>query len=165
VSGDRRRALRNRALPLLFGVGALHRRAAAMIEETDIAYRDSPIVAPGERPGRGPQPGDAAPDVAVAVGGRSLHDVLAGHIGHTIVGIGGADAPVTDPGVPVDTAAVDGPEAARRYRADDGALFVVRPDGYLGARGDGAAVERYFATLRAGRGRRRRGRRWHVSHT
>ena len=168
LRGDRRRALRNRLLPLVLGVGPVNRRAAAMIEETDIAYRNSPIVAPGERLGRGPQPGDSAPDVAGAVAGRSLHDVLAGHTGHTLVRIGGAAAPPTAFGVPVETVAADGADAARRYRAGEGAVFVVRPDGYLGARaeaGDGATLERYFAMVRAGRGRRRRGRGWQVSHT
>jgi 2-polyprenyl-6-methoxyphenol hydroxylase-like FAD-dependent oxidoreductase len=162
------RRLRNQAMHLATGLAPVQHALANQVEETDIEYRDSPIVAWEPRGVKGPRAGDAAPDVSGVE--PALHAALAS-AGHTAMYVagrgdppeplsagtgtrhvlvaesdpGGFDAVVHDPGRLVD----------RRYGiGDEGGLVLVRPDGYVGLRarlGDEAAVASYLARVTAQR--------------
>ncbi len=158
------RKLRKHVLQLATGLAPIRHRVAANIEETDIDYRESPIVV-NATDGDEVRAGDAAPDVAEL----RLHEVLARAKGHTALYIapGGDAMPPAgeEPGRSVlvaDTEPMDRPfdefvldperRVARRYGVDDddGALFLVRPDGYVGLRadlGDPRAIADYLACL------------------
>ena len=161
------RKLRNHALGLATALAPVQHVLADQIEETDIAYRDSAIVGSSDRR-KGPQPGDAAPDVAGIA--PALHTALAEATGHTALYVTGdeqmAAAPAAphgvrrllvaagDPGT-FDGALID-PERriAERYGiGKEGGLVLVRPDGYIGLRAsldDEAAVASYFAAVTGG---------------
>jgi 2-polyprenyl-6-methoxyphenol hydroxylase-like FAD-dependent oxidoreductase len=166
------RRLRNRLVHFATGLTPFNHLVARKTEETTICYTASPIVV-GKRRRHGPAPGEIAPDVA----GSGLQEALVAAArtaaaAHTIVSIAPAGAsPAVTASRPADTAlvlvadtAVPRPPAgatvlvdARRSIADrygvghNGGVFVVRPDGYVGAiadAGDDAAVAAYFAALR-----------------
>jgi 2-polyprenyl-6-methoxyphenol hydroxylase-like FAD-dependent oxidoreductase len=154
------RTLRNHLLHLASGLAPIRAELAHQIEETDINYRGSPIVA-GAGHSRGPKPGDAAPDVA----GLSLHTALAEGTEHSLLQIGGEPRDA-EPGVPGSVRRVFVSEGTssepgydltvfdpehriqRRYGVpDEGALFAIRPDGYIGLRanqGQTGATAGYF---------------------
>ena len=158
------RELRNHALGLATALAPVQHMLADQIEETDIAYRDSPIVGPSDRR-KGPQPGYAAPEVAGIA--PSLHTALAGATGHTALYVAGANEVPTAPAAggglrrllvaASDPGTFDGvlmdPErrVAERYGiGSEGGLVLVRPDGYIGLRAsldDEAAVASYFAAV------------------
>ncbi|MFB7087230.1 FAD-dependent monooxygenase [Streptomyces sp. NPDC056296] len=128
-----------------------------------VGYRDGPLAGPPCGPGDAPQPGDRAPDCAGLTAPLAAHplrllDVLRGHPGHVAL-LYAADpavlaAAVTAAGTTVrgvtvlareaspstpEALAVGGyhdaaGEFARLYRPEGPTGFVVRPDGYLGAR-------------------------------
>jgi 2-polyprenyl-6-methoxyphenol hydroxylase-like FAD-dependent oxidoreductase len=143
------RELRNHAAGALSHLGPFQRRAAEEVEETGIAYPDSPIVAnAGKRVPRGaPLAGDHAPS---ALG---LHERLRG-TNHVALAIGSdgaaeraADLAAAFPGL-VEPLAVSDPEFADRYgTGDHDALFVIRPDGYIAFRSVPADVEAARACL------------------
>jgi 2-polyprenyl-6-methoxyphenol hydroxylase-like FAD-dependent oxidoreductase len=161
------RKLRNQAVQVATGLGPVRHRLAAYTEETDVAYRDSPIVASADDRDDGPRPGDAAPDVREL----GLHQVLARSEWHTAMYIaptGDAEPPAgSEPGRTVLVTdlprapsgfgeVVLDPErkvAARYGLDDDGGLVIVRPDGYIGLRaelGDQRAIADYL--VRIGKG-------------
>jgi hypothetical protein len=124
---------------------------AAETEETRVTYRTSPVVERSHRSHRSPQPGDAAPDVAVV----NLHRTLARATGQTALYIAGrGQVPeliaasdiqrhvlVTDAKAPksaFDELIPDPDRAvAERYgTGENGGLFVIRPDGYIASRSD-----------------------------
>jgi 2-polyprenyl-6-methoxyphenol hydroxylase-like FAD-dependent oxidoreductase len=141
------RTLRNHLIHLASGLAPIRAELANQTEETNINYRGSPIVAGGKHSG-GPRPGDAAPDVA----GLSLHAALAEGTEHTLLQVGGAPRD-TEPGVPASVRRVfvsEGTSSEPGYDltlfdsehriqsrygvSDEGALFAIRPDGYIGLR-------------------------------
>jgi hypothetical protein len=143
------RRLRNRAMRVASGLSPIAHALAEETEETRVAYRDSPIVASSHRSQRGPQPGDAAPDV----GAVDLHRTLARATGQTALSIaarGQIPEPIADSSIqrhvlvtdtPAPTSAFDDvitdPDraVAARYGTDQhGGLFVIRPDGYIASR-------------------------------
>jgi 2-polyprenyl-6-methoxyphenol hydroxylase-like FAD-dependent oxidoreductase len=153
------RKLRNLALRVAAGFAPVRRKLADQTEETDITYAGSPIVAGS---------GEAAPDVPGLE--PALHSALAAGNGHTALYIAGSE------GQPSRLAAdqpdlrhllvggtSDGfddllpdPErrVAERYGAGaEGALVIVRPDGYIGLRtelGNDEAVRAYFERIFVG---------------
>jgi 2-polyprenyl-6-methoxyphenol hydroxylase-like FAD-dependent oxidoreductase len=158
------RGLRNLAFHVATGLAPVERKLAAELEMTSVAYRDSPMVA-RPRPGQeGPRPGEAAPDVPGL--DPPLHTVLAAGSGHTALYIAGANgqprrlAPERDGVRHVLVAEAGAPESfddlvadperlvAQRYGVGDrGGLVLVRPDGYVGMRGeldDAAALHAYL---------------------
>jgi 2-polyprenyl-6-methoxyphenol hydroxylase-like FAD-dependent oxidoreductase len=160
--------LRNQAVKVATGLAPIRQRLAAHTEETDVAYRDSPIVLAADNRDDEPRPGDAAPDVREL----GLHQVLARGLWHTALYVapaGDAEPPAgSEPGRSVlvtdsprppsgfDQVVVD-PERklTARYGLDhdDGGLILVRPDGYIGLRaelGDQRAIADYL--VRIGKG-------------
>jgi 2-polyprenyl-6-methoxyphenol hydroxylase-like FAD-dependent oxidoreductase len=161
------KVLRDHAVRLGSGLAPVQHAIARQIEETDIAYRASPVVA-GRGLHDGPRPGDAAPDVA----GTGLRASLLAappeaHVAVTVAGHDGTPAAlapderlwqvlVAADGAPAegfDAVVADGARAvAHRYGIDGrGGMLIVRPDGYLGLiaeLGDTVALERWFAALR-----------------
>jgi 2-polyprenyl-6-methoxyphenol hydroxylase-like FAD-dependent oxidoreductase len=167
VDHELARKLRNHAVHLAFGLAPIRHRLAAQTEETDISYRESPVVASTDRRHAGVRPGQAAPDVP----GLDLHRVLARGPGHTALYVAPAGDAMpgagSEPGRSVlvaDAAPADSgfdevvldPErtVAARYGVDgDGAFLLVRPDGYVGLRaelGDQRAIADYLACLGIG---------------
>ncbi|MGD9573044.1 MAG: FAD-dependent monooxygenase [Thermoleophilia bacterium] len=161
------RAIRNAGIHIGAGLAPVAHRLADSVEETDVAYRDSPVVAGARGTHGGPRPGDAAPDVPGLP--SSLHDALAAGSGHTALYIAGADGvPETLVRADVDRhvlvgdlgrggvefdARIPDPErlAAGRYGLGDrGGLLLVRPDGYIGLRAeldDPEAVRDYLEAI------------------
>ena len=141
--------LRNHAASVLSHLGPIQRRAAEEMEETGIAYSDSPIVAnAGKRvPHGAPLAGDHAPSAP------GLHERLRG-TGHVALAIGSdgaadraGDLAAAFPGL-VEPLAVSDPEIAERFgTGDHDALFVIRPDGYIAFRSVPADVEAARACL------------------
>jgi 2-polyprenyl-6-methoxyphenol hydroxylase-like FAD-dependent oxidoreductase len=162
------RKLRNHAMQVATGLATVRQRLAAQTEDTDVSYRDSPIVLAADGGDDGPRPGDAAPDIPEL----GLHLVLARGVWHTTLYVApsaDAEPPAgSEPGRSVLVA--DSPphpsgfdevvldpdrKVAARYGVDeeDGGLILVRPDGYIGLRadlGDQRAIADYL--VRIGKG-------------
>jgi 2-polyprenyl-6-methoxyphenol hydroxylase-like FAD-dependent oxidoreductase len=159
------RKLRNEAMHLATGLSPISHRLAEGVEETGIAYRDSPVVLDARGISDAPRPGDAAPDVPGLA--TPLHSALSAGTGHTALYVAGAaagPARLTDDEAITRHVLVGGPEgggagfdvaipdgerlAAKRYAVGDGGgIFVVRPDGYIGLRArldDAEAVDSYL---------------------
>jgi 2-polyprenyl-6-methoxyphenol hydroxylase-like FAD-dependent oxidoreductase len=158
------RVLRNLAFHVATGLAPVERKLAAELEMTSVAYPDSPIVARPHKSDSGPRPGEAAPDVPGL--DPPLHSVLAADSGHTALYIAGANerpvrlAPeregvrhvlVGEAGAPepFDELLTDRERlVAKRYGVGErGGLVLVRPDGYVGMRGeldDSAAAHAYL---------------------
>jgi 2-polyprenyl-6-methoxyphenol hydroxylase-like FAD-dependent oxidoreductase len=160
------RKLRNFAIHLASGLAPIQSRLADQTEETDVAYRDSAIVATGRADRGGPRPGDAAPDVPGIQ--PSLHGVLAGGTGHTALYLSGTHlhpsalsleieglrhVVVGEAGGEGFDAVLADPDrrVADRYSVGvTGGLVLVRPDGYIGLRtslNDAPGVSAYFAAI------------------
>ena len=158
------RKLRNFAIHFATGFAPIQSRLADQTEETDVAYRDSAIVATGRADRGGPRPGDAAPDVPGIE--PSLHSVLAAGVDHTALYIAGTHVtptPLALEGVRQVAVAAGGDEgfdaviadpdrriAARYSVGVTGELVLVRPDGYIGLRtslDDARGVAGYFAAI------------------
>jgi 2-polyprenyl-6-methoxyphenol hydroxylase-like FAD-dependent oxidoreductase len=157
------RRLRNYATQLATALAPVQHALADRVEETDIAYCDSPIVGRSPRSLKGPRPGQAAPDVAGVE--PALHAALAEAAGHTALHVAGQhDVPGPlagadglrqllvadrDPGT-FDAVVLDPDRrVAKRYGiGDEGGLVLIRPDGYIGLRaelGNQDAVASYLA--------------------
>ena len=112
---------------------AIWSRTAEQVRHTsqlDLSYRDGPLGS--DAPGPGPRPGDRAPDAPV---GDSTLFLRRREADWTVL----ATDPVEIPGATVLVVPEDGPAAAT-YAMAPGELVAVRPDGYVGPRGDAAAV-------------------------
>jgi 2-polyprenyl-6-methoxyphenol hydroxylase-like FAD-dependent oxidoreductase len=142
LSGPVAQWLRNRALHAAGGLAPVRHALATRTEETDLSYRDSPLVGPAHRhqPVRS---GDHAPDVD----GTELRALLARETGHVLVTVPPARAvppAATAPGVRQILMAATGPEgydavcadperrAADRLALPRGGRVMIRPDGYVG---------------------------------
>lgn len=158
--------IRDHLIHVAAGLAPIRRRMASQTEETDIGYRDSPIVDSLDHHRGGPVPGEAAPDVSGLPGGRSLHGLLSEAVDHTLLWVildrseldrdrmrlsaAAFPQPAAVRQVVVAVEGIAGTSAdvlipdpeglvARRYGVGGrGKLFVIRPDGYVGMR---AAIE------------------------
>jgi 2-polyprenyl-6-methoxyphenol hydroxylase-like FAD-dependent oxidoreductase len=160
------RELRNRALRLVGRLAPVRRLLADQLEETDLTYRTSPVVAGTSRRG-GLRPGDHAPHVP----GTGLDELLAAAEETVAVVFGrlGAEAADALAGlrqIQVDDGTVGsvdqtssravvadpGGRIARRYRTRPGDVVLIRPDGYIGYLGSlddeptPSAITRYRST-------------------
>lgn len=156
-------------------VPVLRKRIARFVSETGIRYRESPLSVEAHGASRldarAPHAGDRAPDVELGPS-RWLAELLHGPQ-HTLLLFAGSStallerfvtmseessakygalvSPVIirlDPAHPA-IGEVDCSGAAHaRYGAKQGAIYLVRPDGYIAFRGAGTDVETLRATLR-----------------
>jgi hypothetical protein len=136
-----RRALRDTIVPAAFRIGPIHRRAVRRWTQVNVGYPTSSLTRPDR--GRGPlRPGERAPDFKVRTreGTSRLFSVL--RRGRHVMVVTGAD-PDSAPASPALTPYRDlfevvtcGPGDARAFRRScTGSVFLVRPDGYIAARG------------------------------
>lgn len=130
------RALRDTVIPVLSRVTPIQRRAVRRMTHQHVAYRSSSLTR-GRAWGRGgPQPGDSAPDIEVlgAAGPIRLHQVLRGGR-HVLLG-SGSEAP----GLSAYRSLLEfvvGEFLSGRRRG----VYLIRPDGYVAARGTSATLE------------------------
>jgi len=160
-----------RALQLPF----VRKRIARFVSQTGIRYRASPVSVEGHGASRldstAPRAGDRAPDVELAPS-HWLAELFHGPR-HTLLLFAGRSTallerfatmrdeiearygtlvrPVIvrlDPAHPAIGEVDRGGAAHHRYGAEQGAIYLVRPDGYIAFRGAGTDVEVLRATLR-----------------
>ncbi len=146
------RRVRNCGVRVASGLSPIAHMLAEETEETRVAYHNSPIVDRSHRPHHGPQPGDAAPDVAavhlhhtlaqssgatalyIAEHGRIPQPIAAGDIErHVLV----AEAAPSTAAFDEVVADPDGAVAARYGTDHRDVVFVIRPDGYIASRAAG----------------------------
>ena len=113
-----------------------------LVSQLNMSYRDSPVSVEGTagRPG-GPRAGDRLPDQLVSCGGRSirLHELLARPGVHILL-----DRDADGLGVPPASWPV---HVHRLASAPGRGLTAVRPDGYIGFRGQAAEADQLAAWL------------------
>ncbi|MBR0650544.1 monooxygenase [Roseomonas terrae] len=139
LRGDVKQAVRNAFVSLVLHVPAVRRTMGQTMTELSIAYPDSPLTAPGGRHSGGPAAGERMPPRAgeppVGAGDSPRFALFA------------APSPEADALAARHAALL---EPTPRAPVTPGAMWLVRPDGYVGlvARaGDCAAVEDYFTRL------------------
>lgn len=119
-------------------------------DQLDITYRGGPLSP--DMPSDGPQPGDRAPDAPCQLPDGSpvrLFELQRGPE-WTLLAFGVLpQAPARSVrviSIGTDVLDTDG-HARRAFSADDGELVLIRPDGYIGARGyRTAGIQDYLAT-------------------
>jgi 2-polyprenyl-6-methoxyphenol hydroxylase-like FAD-dependent oxidoreductase len=145
------RALRDQALKTLMPIEAVKRAGSYATSELGITYHRRSWLCIDD--GRVPRPwaGDRAPDGPL--GDRRLFDMLRPSQFTLLLFAGGNAPPATLPQLPsevvlvnVDRVADPDGALARRYKAERGALVLIRPDGHIGFRGgpDSYAALRSF---------------------
>src|SRR5215469_16649981 len=154
LSHPAKRAVRDAVVPLLSRVPAVQRRAARRYCQMHVAYPVSRLTQPDRYRG-GVRPGDRAPDIDVLVGDHRarLHEVL--RAGRHVLVTRRADLAATASALgsqdEVDVVTSDF-EAAPWSGGRNGLVFLVRPDGYVAARGRPGDTRAIVSYLRAIRG-------------
>jgi 2-polyprenyl-6-methoxyphenol hydroxylase-like FAD-dependent oxidoreductase len=158
MSHPLKRGLRDAIVPAAGHIPAIQRRAARRLTQVHVAYPSSRLTRPHRRPGK-PKPGQRAPDIEVlaAQGGTRLHSVL--RRGRHVLVVAGADpataleAAAVQPYRDLLEAVTDGSGHPRgRHDGRRGSVLLVRPDGYIAARGTPgkmAAIAGYLRQLSA----------------
>jgi 2-polyprenyl-6-methoxyphenol hydroxylase-like FAD-dependent oxidoreductase len=128
------RAVRNTVVPLAGLLAPVQRQAARRISHVGVAYPASPLTVP-DRGRAGLRPGQRAPDLEVAADGEParLYQVLQ-RGRHTLLLPAGADLP---PGMRIWHNHID-VVTAKEPLAPVGSIYLLRPDGYIAARGSAA---------------------------
>ena len=136
-----KRALRDTIVPAAFQVGPIHRRAVRRWTQVNVAYPASSLTRPDGGRGR-PRPGQRVPDIEVRTpdGTSRLFTVL--RRGRHVMIVTGADpdsvlaSPALQPYRDLFEVITRGSGDARAFRGGRAAsVFLVRPDGYIAARG------------------------------
>jgi len=149
-----KRALRDAIIPAAFAVGPVHQRAVRRWTQVNVAYPASSLTQPG-RDHRRPRPGQRASDIEVrtAEGTSRLFAVL--RRGRHVMVTTGTDpagalaGPALEPYrdlFELVTGGSRGGRAVRDRRA--GSVILVRPDGYIAARGRPDRMEDVLGYLR-----------------
>ena len=148
------RALRDTIVPAASHVGPVHRRAVRRWTQVNVGYPASSLTWPDRGRGR-PRPGQRAPDIEVhAQGGTSrLFTVL--RRGRHVMVVTGTDpdsalaSPALEPYRDLFEVVTRGSGDARAFRSGRaGSVFLVRPDGYIAARGRPDRLETVLGYLR-----------------
>ena len=149
-----KRALRDTIVPAAARVGPIHRRAVRRWTQVNVGYPASSLTWPDRGRGR-PRPGQRAPDIQVGTqdGTSSLFTVL--RRGRHVMVVTGADPggtlgrPALEPYRDLFEVVTRGPGDARAFRGGRGGLvFLVRPDGYIAARGRPDRLDTVLGYLR-----------------
>jgi 2-polyprenyl-6-methoxyphenol hydroxylase-like FAD-dependent oxidoreductase len=132
-----------RVLPLALRCDPLVARAVRTVSQLRAGYRRSPLSVDGAPGHSGVRPGERLPDAAVSTGSgrRRLHDLVAEPGIHVLL----------DESVPGDVGWCR--DQVRHHRVAGGLgapAVVVRPDGYVGFRGDPGGVGRWLGLVHAG---------------
>ena len=159
----------------VLGWPVIGRRIARFVSQTGIRYRESPLSTEAHGtarlPRHAPHAGDRAPDVELGAG-RRISDLLRGPQ-HTLLLFGSRSTALIErfselarevstrygahvrpvvlrlPNAQPPRGEIDDRGAAHeRYGADPGAIYLVRPDGYIGFRGAETDTEPLRAALR-----------------
>ncbi len=161
------RVARNAVVKAAGHVPPAVRVMASNITETNIAYKDSPVVLAATPRHTKVTPGQHVPHIDDAELQKQISAAWEPeHTGHTVLTVtGNAPAPAAGPAgqmqvlITADGAPVGGYDVvvadpdglvAKRFGLSDGGLVVVRPDGYLGAitaLNDRTGVADYFAQV------------------
>jgi 2-polyprenyl-6-methoxyphenol hydroxylase-like FAD-dependent oxidoreductase len=145
--GHLTQALKDTAVSIFGNIPAVQKKLQVELSETDIVYRDGPLVALGDPPRRAGRAdvGGRARDVVLAngAGGGSLWPRLVEPRHSLLVFANGAEPPGLDS---VTQAAGDrlqvirvgagNREAAQRYHLDGSGWVLIRPDQVVAARGE-----------------------------
>jgi 2-polyprenyl-6-methoxyphenol hydroxylase-like FAD-dependent oxidoreductase len=148
------RALRDAIVPAAFRVGPVHRRAVRRFTQVNVGYPASSLTRPDR--GRGAlRPGERAPDFEVGTreGASRLFAML--RRGRHVMVVAGADPgraladPALDPYRDLFEVVTRGPADARAHSGGRaGSVVLVRPDGYVAARGTPGRLRAVLGYLR-----------------
>ena len=147
------RALRDAIVPAAFRVGPIRRRAVRRWTQVNVGYPASSLTRPDRGRGR-PRPGQRVPDIEVRTreGTSRLFSVL--RRGRHVMVVTGADpsgdlaSPALQPYQDLFDVVTRGPRGARAFRSRAGSVVLVRPDGYIAARGRPGLPETMLGYLR-----------------
>ena len=141
-----RRALRNTFVPIVGSLAPVQRRAGRRISHIHVAYPSSPLTCPGGSRS-GVQPGERAPDFEVTGnGGKArLYEVLR-HGQHVLLISGPGPAGDLQSRMllwqdQVDVVIEAKSRTARPGLGCPGSVWLLRPDGYVAARGSVASPD------------------------
>jgi 2-polyprenyl-6-methoxyphenol hydroxylase-like FAD-dependent oxidoreductase len=141
ISHPIKRRIRDIVVPALGRTAVIQRRAARRLSHVYVAYPPGPLVRP-DHDRRGPRPGQRMPDMTVRAGDQAstLHRVLRGGRHVLVVPPAGSASVVADATfgryrAEVDVVTAD--SAEMHFLQNDGTapVVLVRPDGYVAARG------------------------------
>jgi hypothetical protein len=138
-----------RLAPQVVGEPKLRTMLFRFVSQLGVRYRKSPMIDQQGRFAAGPHPGDRAPDAPLE-GGTLFARLAQSH--HQLLVFGG-DPPRLPAGLPplVTHRIDDGARVAfERYGVEKSALYLVRPDGYIGFRApalDGAPLVDHLRRL------------------
>ncbi len=141
ISHPIKRGIRDIVVPALGRTAVIQRRATRRLSHVYVAYPPGPLVRP-DRGRRGPRPGQRMPDITVRAGDQAstLHRVLRGGRHVLVVPPAGSASVVADATfgryrAEVDVVTAD--SAEMHFLQNDGTapVVLVRPDGYVAARG------------------------------
>jgi 2-polyprenyl-6-methoxyphenol hydroxylase-like FAD-dependent oxidoreductase len=152
-----KRALRDAFIPAITSLPAVQERAAGRLSQISVAYPSSPLSQP-DRARRGPRPGERVPDLEVLAeyGETRLYEVLSR--GRHVLLASAVDALTALKSSGLDEYSeflevVTGDIGAARRKEKPGTFALVRPDGFLAARGtrnDSGDVIGYLRLLLGG---------------
>ena len=141
ISHPIKRGIRDIVVPALGRTAVIQRRAARRLSHVYVAYPPGPLVRP-DHGRRGPRPGQRMPDIMVRAGDQAstLHRVLRGGRHVLVVPPAGSASVVADAMFGRYRAEVDvvtANSAEMPFLQNDGTapVVLVRPDGYVAARG------------------------------
>jgi 2-polyprenyl-6-methoxyphenol hydroxylase-like FAD-dependent oxidoreductase len=155
ITNPVKRKVRDIVVPALGRTAVIQRRAARRISQVYVGYPPGPLARPDRLRGPGPRPGQRMPDIAVRARGEAatLHGVLRGGRHVLVLPTAGAARLLDDPGLRPFRAEFDAVTAENGKKHSipydgSGPVILVRPDGYVAARGWPASLHTVTAYLR-----------------